>query len=95
MRGRKSAGKSAPGQPFRKGQDSRRGRGPAKGSGGRPPAAFTDWLRQWFDEPETREALKRMAFAEPSVMNRLLAYAEGLPQQPVEVSGVLRIVIDE
>lgn len=37
---RKSARKSAPGVPFQAGADRRRGRGPKKGTGGRPPDAF-------------------------------------------------------
>lgn len=37
-----SAAKTAPGKPFAEGDDPRRGRGPAPGTGGRPPIAFAE-----------------------------------------------------
>lgn len=54
---------------------------------GRPPLKFKDWLREWFAEDKTRAKLQAMAFQEASVMNRLLAYAEGLPLQEIGGEG--------
>jgi hypothetical protein len=43
---KKSAEKTAPGVPFEKGADPRRGRGPKPGTGGRPPNEFRDRMRE-------------------------------------------------
>ena len=51
MTPRKSAPKSAPGRPFARGTDPRRGRGPSKGApnAGRPPNALRALSREVFE----------------------------------------------
>lgn len=44
--------------PFAPGHDPRRGKGPPPGSGGRPPNAFKDFLRQMRENPKVQEHLQ-------------------------------------
>ena len=86
---RKSAS-SAPGKPFKKGRDSRRGKGPEKGApnAGRPP----NWLRDWCDDllanPKAKKAVEEIlndsdhsAFA--SMWKAIADRAHGKPPQSV------------
>ena len=92
---KKTGGKTGRGH-FLKGHDPRRGHG-KKGRSGRPRKEFTQWCRDKFDSPQGLRILWRMAQREASVMNRLLAYAHGMPEESVELKlkGMLRIIVDE
>lgn len=92
---KKTGGKTGRGH-FLKGHDPRRGHG-KKGRSGRPRREFGQFFRDYFDSDAGRKRLKAMAFREASVMNRVLAYAYGMPEESVELKlkGMLRIIVDE
>lgn len=82
---RKSARKSAIvlGRPFQQGNDARRGRGPEKGHGGRPPEDFIGWLQGKFADPKERTKLWKRGQRSDRIMVRLLEYAYNKPPQPI------------
>lgn len=82
--------KFAPGTPFQKGHDPRRGHG-VKGRSGRKPDGFKDLARSILNDKKTLEAVRKVAqdpenrgFA--TIVKMLAGYAEGLPAQRVKLS---------
>ena len=75
----KSAPKSAPGIPLKKGYDPRRGRGPAKGApnAGRPLDEWKAYLRSLVDSAASRDAIVAI-LTDPShpAYARVLAWAD-------------------
>lgn len=93
----KSARKSAPGIPFRKGGDPRQGRGPERGApnAGRPPSAVTELCRRLLTRHRLIEKVKDIAVNRKgkasdrlAAIRLLLEYAEGKPIQRQELAGV-------
>lgn len=91
---RKSAKKSAPGRPFKRGGDPRQGRGPAKGApnAGRPPNEHIDWCRRVVSDPSAESAVetvlkdpKHPAFA--SMWKAVAERGYGKAAQPLELTG--------
>ncbi|HEX6940302.1 MAG TPA: hypothetical protein VF158_12890 [Longimicrobiales bacterium] len=99
----KSARKSAPGRPFRKGHDPRRGRGPKPGApnAGRPPDEFKATLARLASRDETLDYLRRCLDGEfgPDAYMKAVQWAaeRGYGKVPAEVnakvSGKLEVVI--
>lgn len=85
----KSVKKSVRPWQFRKGLDSRRGRGPAKGEGGRPKGEQRAFLRNWFDSVEGRaHTLERIARSD-RIFVAMHMQAFGQAQQTIEHTGVV------
>lgn len=98
----KSAQKSAPGRPFAKGADSRRGRGPKKGApnAGRPPNAFKDFLREMIrDDPTSRQALVDAAqnpaggATFTSAWKIATDYDDAKPAEKAQITGKLTVEV--
>lgn len=90
----KSAGNSATGKPFQKGDDARRGRGPAKGEGGRPSDEIKALCRELSDKHQLAEVLATIATAKDeqtkdrvAAIKLLWAYGHGMPTQHVDVTS--------
>lgn len=99
---RKSGRKSGSAQGwFLQGPDPRRGRGPAKGHGGRPPDEFTAFLKSLRDHPIFRARLQALALEDPDPERArrfaawLLERTDGKPVQPMEVSGGVTLTWEE
>lgn len=95
---KKSARKSAPGRPFRKGSDPRQGRGPKKGApnAGRPRDDFKELCRQLASREKTVEQVaKILADPDHPQFMRALAWATengyGKAEQSVELNGTLSV----
>jgi hypothetical protein len=84
----KSAHKSAPGRPFTGADDPRRGRGPKKGKGGRPPKAFKAFASDLAQDSELQDSLKAAALSgDVSAIKLVIQYAEGLPVRTIRLEG--------
>lgn len=95
--GGKSAKKSAPGKPFEKGKDARRGKGPPKGApnAGRPPNEFKEMMRALASRPAVMQRLKKLLGTSKQVPDDVFLKAlkevadrgYGKAVQPVEHAG--------
>lgn len=88
---RKSGKKSG---TFKPGEDSRRGKGPAKGApnAGRPPNEFKQWCAGLLDDPECRSQVeeilrdkKHPAF--PTMFRTVADRAHGKPKESVDFTS--------
>jgi hypothetical protein len=75
---------------FAKGPDSRRGRGPAPGTGGRPPDEFKARMRELATLPEVERELERVLKSQLSrdwlgALKFVSEHGYGKPNQPVEL----------
>jgi hypothetical protein len=80
------------GVPFAKGDDPRRGKGPPKGSGGRPRNEFRERIRDLLNSDKVKQAVQKV-IENPdhpqftALYSKLLVQAHGNPAQQVEHTG--------
>jgi hypothetical protein len=57
---KKSGNKTVPRGAFKPGPDPRRGKGPPKGEGGRPPLEFKEWCKGLLDDSKNRTQVEEI-----------------------------------